>query len=58
MRFAARANAGLIGAAQRVEHYQIVGYGTARTLAELLGHDDAAKLLQQTLDEKKRPMRS
>jgi ferritin-like metal-binding protein YciE len=46
-------DAALIGAAQRVEHYEISGYGTARTLAELLGQDKAAKLLQQTLDEEK-----
>jgi ferritin-like metal-binding protein YciE len=44
-------DAGLIGAAQRVEHYEIAGYGTARTHAELLGYTKAAKLLQQTLDE-------
>jgi ferritin-like metal-binding protein YciE len=46
-------DAGLIGAAQRVEHYEIAAYGTTRTLAELLGHDEAVKLLQQTLDEEK-----
>jgi ferritin-like metal-binding protein YciE len=44
-------DAGLIGAAQKVEHYEIAGYGTARTHAELLGFTKAAKLLQQTLDE-------
>jgi len=44
-------DAGLIAAAQRVEHYEIAGYGTARTYAELLGDKDGAKLLQQTLDE-------
>ena len=44
-------DAGLIGAAQKVEHYEIAGYGTARTHAELLGHTKVAKLLQQTLDE-------
>ena len=44
-------DAGLIGAAQKVEHYEIAGYGTARTWARLLGEEDAAKLLQQTLDE-------
>jgi ferritin-like metal-binding protein YciE len=43
----------LIGAAQRVEHYEIAAYGTTRTLAEQLGHKDAVKLLQQTLDEEK-----
>lgn len=41
----------LIGAAQKVEHYEIAGYGTARTLAELCGEDNVAKILQQTLDE-------
>ena len=44
-------DAGLIAAAQRVEHYEIAAYGTARTYAEELGYDDAADLLQQTLDE-------
>ena len=44
-------DAGLIAAAQRVEHYEMAGYGTVRTYAKLLGEDQAAKLLQQTLDE-------
>ena len=44
-------DAGLIGAAQKVEHYEIAGYGTARTHAEMLGYTKAARLLQQTLDE-------
>ena len=44
-------DAGLIAAAQRVEHYEIAGYGTVRAYAELLGNDKAAKILQQTLDE-------
>jgi ferritin-like metal-binding protein YciE len=44
-------HAGLIAAAQRVEQYEIAGYGCARTYAELLGDRDGAKLLQQTLDE-------
>jgi ferritin-like metal-binding protein YciE len=44
-------DAGLIGAAQRVEHYEIAGYGTARTLARRLGEDEIASVLQQTLDE-------
>jgi ferritin-like metal-binding protein YciE len=44
-------DAGLIAAAQRVEHYEISAYGTARTLAQHLGHSDAAGLLQETLDE-------
>lgn len=44
-------DAALIGAAQRVEHYEMAGYGCVRTYARLLGYDDAAELLQQTLDE-------
>jgi ferritin-like metal-binding protein YciE len=44
-------DAGLIGAAQKVEHYEIAAYGTARTHATLLGLNKIAKLLQQTLDE-------
>lgn len=44
-------DAGLIGAAQKVEHYEIAAYGTARTHAQMLGFTKAAKLLQQTLDE-------
>jgi ferritin-like metal-binding protein YciE len=44
-------DAGLIAAAQRVEHYEISGYGTARTYAALLGDKASVKLLQQTLDE-------
>src|ERR1041384_6566056 len=44
-------DAGLIAAAQKVEHYEIAGYGTARTWAERIGNDKAARLLQQTLDE-------
>lgn len=44
-------DAGLIGAAQKVEHYEIAAYGTARTHAELLGYTRVAKLLQQTLNE-------
>ena len=46
-------DAGLIGAAQKVEHYEIAGYGTARTHAEMLGFRKVAKLLQQTLDEER-----
>jgi ferritin-like metal-binding protein YciE len=41
----------LIAAAQRVEHYEIAGYGTVKTYAKLLGEDEAAELLEQTLDE-------
>lgn len=44
-------DAGLICAAQRVEHYEIAGYGCARTFARLLGMNEAADLLQKTLDE-------
>ncbi len=44
-------DAGLIGAAQKVEHYEIAGYGTVRTYAQLLGNEEVASLLQQTLDE-------
>jgi len=44
-------DAALIGAAQRVEHYEMAGYGTVRTFAEILGDDEAAELLQETLDE-------
>ncbi len=44
-------DAALIAAAQRVEHYEIAAYGTARTLAGELGHDEAKDLLDQTLDE-------
>lgn len=46
-------DAGLIAAAQRVEHYEMAGYGSARTFAQLLGHSDAASLLEETLDEEK-----
>lgn len=44
-------DAGLIAAAQRVEHYEMAGYGCARTYAELLGDKDGAKILQLTLNE-------
>ena len=44
-------DAGLIGAAQRVEHYEIAGYGTARALALRLGESEAADKLQATLEE-------
>jgi ferritin-like metal-binding protein YciE len=43
----------LIGAAQRVEHYEMAAYGTARALAEYLGNEEAVSLLQQTLDEER-----
>jgi ferritin-like metal-binding protein YciE len=44
-------DAGLLAAAQAVEHYEISRYGTLRTWAQELGMDDAAALLQKTLDE-------
>ncbi len=46
-------DAALIGAAQRVEHYEIAGYGTARAFAQLLGEGDHVTLLEQTLQEEK-----
>jgi ferritin-like metal-binding protein YciE len=44
-------DAGIIAAAQKVEHYEIASYGTVRTFAQLLGEDEAAEVLQETLDE-------
>lgn len=44
-------DAAMIGAAQRVEHYEIAAYGTVRTLADLMGQKEISKLLQETLDE-------
>ena len=44
-------DAALIAGAQRVEHYEIAAYGCLRTYAHLLGHDKAAQLLSQTLEE-------
>ena len=46
-------DAALIGAAQRVEHYEIAGYGTVRSIAETLGEDDHVSLLEETLEEEK-----
>lgn len=46
-------DAGLIASAQRVEHYEMAGYGTARTFAQQLGLKDVADLLEQTLNEEK-----
>ncbi len=46
-------DAGIIAAAQKVEHYEIATYGTLRGFAEIMGHDQAVELLQQTLDEEK-----
>jgi ferritin-like metal-binding protein YciE len=44
-------DAGLISAAQHVEHYEMAGYGTVRTYARQLGYESQAELLQRTLDE-------
>jgi len=44
-------DAALIGAAQKIEHYEIAGYGTARTFAATVGEEEVAALLQETLDE-------
>ncbi len=44
-------DAGLISSAQHIEHYEIAGYGTVRTYAQLLGFDDQSAVLQETLDE-------
>jgi ferritin-like metal-binding protein YciE len=44
-------DAAIISACQRVEHYEIAAYGTVRTYAEQLGHERAAAVLQETLDE-------
>ncbi|MFN2508672.1 MAG: ferritin-like domain-containing protein [Chthoniobacterales bacterium] len=44
-------DAGIIAAAQKVEHYEIASYGTVRTWARLCGQEEAARLLQETLDE-------
>jgi ferritin-like metal-binding protein YciE len=46
-------DAALIAASQRVEHYEMAGYGTARDFAKLLGMSDVASLLEQTLEEEK-----
>src|ERR1035441_491894 len=46
-------DAGLISAAQRVEHYEIAGYGCVSTYAKILGEDQAVSLLRQTLEEEK-----
>ncbi len=46
-------DAAIIGCAQKIEHYEIATYGTLRTYAELLGFDEQAELLQETLDEEK-----
>jgi ferritin-like metal-binding protein YciE len=46
-------DAAVIGAAQRVEHYEIAGYGTVRDMAKLLGEEDHVSLLEETLEEEK-----
>lgn len=46
-------DAAIIGAAQRVEHYEIAGYGTVRDFAQLLGEDEHVSLLEKTLEEEK-----
>lgn len=46
-------DAALIAAAQRVEHYEIAGYGTAHAFAEIIGDSDSAQLLKETLQEEK-----
>ena len=46
-------DATIIGAAQRVEHYEMAGYGTVRAFAELLGENEHVSLLEQTLEEEK-----
>ena len=46
-------DAAIIGAAQRVEHYEMAAYGTARTFAERLGNSEVAALLEETLNEEK-----
>jgi len=46
-------DAAIIGAAQRVEHYEIAGYGTVKAFAELLGENEHVSLLEQTLEEEK-----
>jgi Mn-containing catalase len=48
------ADLGLVAAAQKVEHYEISGYGTLRALAEHLGQTKVAKLLSQTLEEEEK----
>jgi ferritin-like metal-binding protein YciE len=47
-------DAAMIAAAQKVEHYEIASYGSVQALAEALGHKEAARLLEQTLEEEKK----
>jgi len=46
-------DAGIISAVQKIEHYEIASYGTLRSFAEILGENEAASLLEETLDEEK-----
>src|SRR5438105_11972084 len=46
-------DAGIIAACQKVEHYEMAAYGTLRTWAQMLGHEDVAGTLQEILDEEK-----
>ena len=46
-------DAGIISAAQKVEHYEIASYGTLRTFAQTLGLEDAAQILEEILEEEK-----
>jgi len=46
-------DAAIIGAAQRVEHYEIAAYGTVRAFAEVLGENEHVSLIEQTLEEEK-----
>jgi ferritin-like metal-binding protein YciE len=46
-------DAGIIAAAQKVEHYEIASYGTVRAWAEQMGHEEAVRLLEETLNEEK-----
>jgi ferritin-like metal-binding protein YciE len=46
-------DAAMVSAAQRVEHYEMAGYGSVRTYAEILGKTEIAQLLQETLEEEK-----
>ncbi len=51
-------DAAIIAAAQKVEHYEMASYGTARTFAHMLGQHEAAQLLQETLDEEEQTDKS
>ena len=51
-------DAGLIGAAQRIEHYEMAAYGTACEYARVMGHDDVVELLETTLTEEKQADRT